>query len=156
MSSDMARERERRAWEEDAHAEIEAEAAEERRRAERREVSTVIYSAGVAVSCRLRGAAHHLVAAPLCVQLLRLSLVPLPLPLPCPPDLQRLKEVIDETATERERAVAARQQRAAAEAKKRERLKAAFLKRQADALRQKQQGAAAGQQQQQEQQRDGG
>jgi len=76
-----------------------------------------------------------------------------------PPLLQRLKEVIDETATERERAVAARQQRTAAEAKKRERLKAAFLKRQAEALLQQrtaaQQGAAA-EQQQQQQPEDGG
>lgn len=38
VSGDMARERERRAWEEDAHAEIAAEDAAERWRAERREV----------------------------------------------------------------------------------------------------------------------
>ncbi|KAL4440396.1 hypothetical protein ABPG75_003397 [Micractinium tetrahymenae] len=47
-----------------------------------------------------------------------------------------LNEVIDEAAEERVRAAAAREQRAAAEARKRERLKAAFLKKQLEQLKQ--------------------
>lgn len=50
--------------------------------------------------------------------------------------MQLLNEVIDEAAEERLRAAAAREQRAAAEARKRERLKAAFLKKQLEQLKQ--------------------
>lgn len=82
---DMARERERRAWEDEQRAAKAAEEEAERQRQERREL---------------------------------------------------LNEVIDEAAEERLRAAAAREQRAAAEARKRERLKAAFLKKQLEQLKQ--------------------
>ncbi|PSC71976.1 pentatricopeptide repeat-containing protein [Micractinium conductrix] len=55
-----------------------------------------------------------------------------------------LSEVIDEAAEERARAATAREQRQAAEARKRQRLKAAFLQKQLEQVRQQKEKAAGG------------